>query len=604
VKPGRSVRGGGTGAWLTALAVTLWVASCPAGEFDLGPLPGPPPGHAEPTPAQLERMRASDESLRWHREAKLGISIHWGPVALTGAPMSWGRLGPRPGAGRPATSGIPMAEYDRLFERFDPVEFDADAWVGLFRRAGARYFYFTAKHHDGFCMFDTATTEYDIMSTPFGRDVAAELAAAAQRQGLRILWYYSQPDWVHPNALQEGHYEYYLPYMQTQVDELLGRYGRIDGLWFDHLASRYYHWNSVEWLPALRAKHPGLLFNNRIGHGLPPEFQGDWFVYELRVGPWHEPRQWESNITLTRAWAWHGGDLVKPFDTVLRLFLQVVGNGGNLLLNLGPTPEGAIAPRERAVLERLGIWMERYGDAVYGTQKGLYKPGPWGGSARRGDELFLFALEQHSGDRYEFTLPALARRPSTVEALTPGRLEADFQPDRWRFLLDGKRGAEPAVIRMVFDGGLDGQPAVETDPEDRKLAISRMTASTERSENNSAAVLLRQSAEGVFGEGIHIRNWWSPAPGDSSPWLELELESPAAVRSLVIGESIRTHAVRRFRVSYEVADGGWVSAFSGDSIGEMLSIRLDTPETARLRIDFLAFEDSPPNITAIEAFAP
>ena len=231
-------------------------------------------------------MLAPEDSLRWHRDAKLGISIHWGPVTLSEVPMSWGRHGPRPGAGRPATSGIPMDEYDQLYRRFDPVEFDAREWIDLFQRAGARYFYFTAKHHDGFCMWDSQTTDYDIMSTPFARDVVAELAAAARERDLKIFWYYSQPDWFHPNALQDGHYEEYLPYLQRQVDELLNAYGPIDGLWFDHLGSRHYHWNSVEWLPALRAEHPGLLFNNRIGHGLPPQYQGDWFVYELRVGPW------------------------------------------------------------------------------------------------------------------------------------------------------------------------------------------------------------------------------------------------------------------------------------------------------------------------------
>ena len=586
------------------LALLMSVSCCDAQAVEIPELPGPPRDYEEPTHTALDRMLATQESRQWHLDAKLGVSLHWGPVALTGAPMSWGRFGPRPGAGKAAASGIPVEDYDQLYRRFDPVAFDADQWVSLFKRAGARYFYFTAKHHDGFCMFDTETTDYDIMSTPFGRDVAGELAAAAQGHAVKVFWYYSQPDWVHPNSLQEGHYENYLPYMQRQVDELLTKYGKIDGLWFDHLASRHYHWNSVEWLPALREAHPGLLFNNRIGHGLESKYQGDWFVYELRVGPWEETRHWEANTTLTKAWAWHGGDLVKPYETVLRLLLQVAGNGGNLLLNLGPTPEGKIADKEQAVLEKLGDWMAEFGEAVYGTRKGHFKPGPWGASAHRDNELFLYVLEQYEGDSYRLTLPVLDLKPVDVELMTPGSLESDLEGNHWAFSLSAGSSREPAVIRLGFDAPLDDVPAVDTYPADRKLVLGAITASSDRNARNSAAALTRQSEEGVFGEGIHIKNWWAPQEKDGHPWLEIDLSEPSAVGSIMISESMRTHAVREFRVSYLAANGEWKRSFTGSSIGEMLFVRLDTPPTQRLKIEFMSFEDSPPNITSVEVFAP
>jgi len=588
----------------TTIGVLLATATLGFGEPGAGKakLPPPPSGYTEPTKADLDGLLAKPADLQWHKDAKLGISIHWGPVALTGVPMSWGRHGARPGAGSTAKSGVPAEEYDQLYTKFNPVKFDASEWIKLFKQAGAKYFYFTSKHHDGFCMFDSKLTDYDIMSGPFKRDVVGELASAAHENDIKVFWYYSQPDWTHPNALQDGHYEKYLPYMKGQLKELLTNYGKIDGIWFDHLASQHYHWDTLNLVPGMRAMQPGLLVNKRVGNGLPEEYQGDFTVYELRVGPHEEPRQWESNITLGKAWAWHGGDLVKPFDTTLRLFLQVVANGGNLLLNLGPKPDGEIYEKDRLVLEQLGTWMDDYSAAIYGTTKGTYKPGLWGGSTVKGDQLFLYVLQQAQGDTLEFTLPALPVAPTSAKLLTPGSLETKLGKIGNQFTITGKPRLEPAVIQLSFDRDISGLEAVETYPRDKKLGVAKISASSDRGGKFSVDALMEQSNKGVFGEGIHIKNWWAPKESDKTPFLEIELEKPAAIDSLFINESIRAYAVRKFRVLFADSAGTWQETFAGTTIGEMLAVKLGTPETKRIRIEFQETEDGKPNITTVELF--
>lgn len=569
------------------------------------PLPPPPPGFVEPTQAQLDALLVDPKHLAWREDAKLGIAVHWGPVSLTGAPMSWGRLGERPGAGKPATNGVPAKEYDLLYRRFNPEKFDAAQWIDLFKRAGAGSFVFTTKHHDGFCMWDSALTDYDIMSTPFGRDVTAELAEAAHERDLKIIWYHSQPDWTHPDALREHHYDRYLPYLKGQLEELLTHYGAIDGVWFDHLATRHYHWDALNLVPWMRERQPGLLINGRIGHGLPDRFTGDYDVFEMRVGPYDAARGWQSIITLSKAWGWHGGDLTKPFDATLRLLLQVVGNGGELMLNVGPTPEGEVFADDAAVLERIGAWLDDHGDAVYETRKGVYMPGPWGASTQKGRDLFLLVMEQAARDALAFDLPALPVQPESVELMTPGTLHEALDADRWSFTLNRADGTMPAVVRLRFARPLDGMEPVETFPEAKRIPLAAITASSERGGKKfSAAGLLEQSSEGVFGEGIHIKSWWAPGHGDQDPWIEVELDHATPVGTLMLSESMRAYATRAFRVSWADGDGAWHEAFAGSTIGEMLFVQLNAPKTRRLKIEFLETIESPPNITAVTLFRP
>ncbi len=162
----------------------------------------------------------ADPRLDWWRQARLGLFIHWGPVSLIGTELSWSRAGPRPGTG--GTGTVPVEVYDHLYQRFNPTQFDAREWVDLARRAGMQYLVFTTKHHDGFCMFDSGLTEYKITRTPFGRDVVKELAEACHQAGLRLGFYYSQPDWHHRDYRTTRH-DRYIRYLHDQLRELCSR---------------------------------------------------------------------------------------------------------------------------------------------------------------------------------------------------------------------------------------------------------------------------------------------------------------------------------------------------------------------------------------------
>jgi len=213
---------------------------------------------------------AAPESLEWFEAARYGVFMHWGPYSLAKVPASWGRNGPRPGAGRQASSGVPQEEYDNLYKKFNPVDFDADEWIRMVKDTGAKYFIFTTKHHDGFCMFDAKNTDYKITNTPFGRDVAKELADACHKYGIKIFWYYSQPDWHHPDCLTENN-DRYREYMFTQLEQLLTDYGPVAGVFFDGLGTKYYEWDTPRMLKMMRTLQPGILINSRWGARICPD---------------------------------------------------------------------------------------------------------------------------------------------------------------------------------------------------------------------------------------------------------------------------------------------------------------------------------------------
>jgi alpha-L-fucosidase len=351
------------------------------------------------------------ERLEWWREARFGLFIHWGPVSLKGTEIGWSRGGERRGYLLRGNE-VPVEVYDNLYKQFNPTNFNADQWVAIAKAAGMKYLVFTSRHHDGFSEFDTQADDYKITSpdSPFRRDVVKELADACHRAGLRFGLYYSQPNWHHPDAFTDRHTNY-LAYLKTQVRELLTNYGTVDILWYDGLGKKAKDYDADALNTMARKLQPRILINNR--NGLAEDFD----TPEQVIGQFQYDRPWESCITICNQWAWKPDDRMKSLKECLETLIRCAGGDGNLLFNVGPMPDGRIEPRQVNRLEEMGAWLGKYGETIYGTRGGPWKPTKSHASTRKGSTIYVHLLGWNGKT---VTLPNIPRKIVRSSALTGG----------------------------------------------------------------------------------------------------------------------------------------------------------------------------------------
>jgi alpha-L-fucosidase len=378
---------------------------------------------------QRDKEMQEKERLGWWREARFGMFIHWGPVSLKGTEISWSRGGERRGIG--GKGEIPAAEYDSLYTKFNPVKFNAEEWVAIARSAGMKYMVLTAKHCDGFCLWHSGVDEYSIANSPFKRDVCGELAEAAHKADMRLGWYYSPVDWRDPDSRTERN-GIYLKRMQGHLRELLGNYGRIDLLWFDTDGGPA-PWDQAATYGLVRSLQPRLIINNRLDMGSMDDYKAqkigpnaDYQTPEQRIGGFDNVHPWETCMTLGTQWSWKPQDTIKTYVECLHILVQCVTGDGNLLLDVGPMPNGEIEPRQVKVLRQIGGWLAKFGESIYGTRGGPFRNGAWGGSTMKGNTVYLHILKWN-GD--QLTLPPLKGKINNARALTGGdvRIEQTAQ---------------------------------------------------------------------------------------------------------------------------------------------------------------------------------
>jgi alpha-L-fucosidase len=337
------------------------------------------------------------DRTEWYRQAKFGMFIHWGPYSQASVEASWPIMVPKPG-------GISEAEYRALAKTFNPTRFDAHAWVDLARQAGQKYMVFTTKHHDGFCMFDSAYTDYKITQAPYGKDIVSQLAQACHEDDMPLGFYYSPPDMHHPGfrdtskpASENWHgqperpeWQSYLAYMQLQLRELLTRYGPVALIWFDGLNDQE-KYDGAHVLQMIAEMQSATLVNDRLGvdgdYETPEQFiptaiptKGVRLTgvdpsvsKELKTSvPRPEDfRLWETCMTINNTWAYNKNDHeYKSARTLIRGLVEVASRGGNFLLNVGPQPDGQIQPEFQERLKAIGAWLTLNGDSIYGTTYG------------------------------------------------------------------------------------------------------------------------------------------------------------------------------------------------------------------------------------------
>ena len=327
-------------------------------------------------------------------DKRFGLFVHWGPVTLRGTEIGWSR-----------GEQVPTEDYDNLYKEFNPVLFDADAWVKVAKDAGVKYLVITAKHHDGFCLWPTAFSNYNIMATSFKRDIVGELAKACKKQGIGFCIYCTVLDWhdddypIHRMGRDTvGNMPRFVQRMKNQLKELITNY-KPNMLWFDG----YWEapWTSAygrevyEYIKTIDNK---VLVNNRLGKDYASlaakDAVGDFMTPEQTIGKLNMDEPWESCMTICEQWAWKPNDKMKSLKQCIQTLAKSACGNGNLLFNVGPMMDGRIEARQAQRLKEMGDWLKENGRSVSATKGGPYIPNDVYGSTRKGNKIFIHVFER------------------------------------------------------------------------------------------------------------------------------------------------------------------------------------------------------------------
>ena len=346
----------------------------------------------------VESQEHRDARMKWWREAKFGMFIHWGIYSVPAGTYDGKQIG---GIGEWIMNRgkIPVARYAEYAKQFNPVKFNADEWVKIAKDAGMKYIVITSKHHDGFAMFHSKASPYNIYdATPFKRDPLAELAAACRKEGIKLGFYYSQAqDWHHPGGAaignhwdkaQDGSMDEYIDKIAVpQVREILSNYGDFPAvLWWD-TAKDMNSERATKLYKVVQELKPNIIMNNRLGGG----YKGDTETPEQHIPATGYPgRDWETCMTMNGTWGYKSYDQNwKSTETLIRNLADIASKGGNYLLNVGPTSEGLIPAPSVERLKEVGAWMKVNGEAIYGTTASVFPYLAWGRSTSRPGKLYL-----------------------------------------------------------------------------------------------------------------------------------------------------------------------------------------------------------------------
>ena len=414
---------------------------------------------------------AKEEDLRWFKDAKFGLFLHVGIAAMGMVDISWSRSTHKLPDPESWNGGIADEVYDGWAREIAFPAFDAKSWARLARESGFRYVVIITKHHDGFHMWDTAYSDYKITNSPFGRDYLRELVDAFRAEGLKIGLYYSQRDWTHPDYepvpvedaeritaapyfkmkdgkdwyLTEKH-QRYQRYMYDTVRELMTDYGKIDVLWWDadrccgmHTAEM---WNTGEVEAMVRQLQPHIIINNR--GSLP----GDFDTPEGHTGFFQNTRPWECCMPLGPVWA-YSPEQPKSFATVLSQLINCAGGSGNYLLSIGCKPDGSIADTDAQRMLEMGQWLSRYGESVYDTAGGIWKPTADYAACCRGNTVYLHILK--NGDEVELSLPLERNQLVSFACMTEEAVRVRVEEGKLSVAVRGKTAeCVDTIIKLTF----------------------------------------------------------------------------------------------------------------------------------------------------------
>jgi len=558
------------------------------------------------------RLRTPPGPLANFRSLKYAAMICWSPAVLTGREISFAR------------GSMPREEYDTLYKSFDPKEFDATEWVAALKAGGFKYLVYVPKHCDGFCMWDTKTTDYNIMNSPFGRDVTKELADACRQQGLVFCLYYSIADWYHADYQPPGYlpfgsdyggqlqtrpdgqrpdFERYVQYMKTQLRELSDLGGPSLAWWFDG------NW-SPNWTPQrgrdlyayMRELQPGGLFGNRIGCAfrgnsyVPTWFAseeksaGDYAVLEVNMPRFNRDIPWEFTRPAYSTYSWNAG-AIRDIGLWKDWLVKSACGDGNFILGVSPSPTGKFAPEMVDNFRRMGHWMDKYGESLYGTRGGPYMRTNWYGSTCKGNTVYLHIFKTDNGT---LVLPPLGRKIVEYRLLGGGAVDVK-QTDQGVAVSVGQRDMKPLETIVVLK--LDGD-AVALDPIE------------ERPVNRDAVV---KTSGAIQGDGAHgpamasdgdMSTYWEAEAGAKQAWIEYDLGRDRTFSRALLFEGKEEGQYCRI-LTYEIqtrVDNAWQTIFTsaGGWREQATPVSVSVPEAIfapttarRVRLSISRASDSP-----------
>ena len=396
----------------------------------------------------------------WFQNAKFGLFVHWGVYSVL-AKGEWVMNNDK----------MSCADYEKVPPRFNPVKYDPAEWVGLAKAAGMRYITITSKHHDGFAMFGSKQSKWNIVdAAPYAKDVLKPLSEECARQGVRLFFYHSHLDWHHPDYFprgrtgqfsgrpESGDFNRYLDYMDAQLTELLTGYGDVAGIWFDGIwDKRDADWRLRRTYDLIHKLRPAALVGNN--HHLAPKEGEDFQMFEKDLpGANTAGFNADSKIgslpletceTINGAWGYNANDKnYKSTKQLIHYLVKAAGNNANFLLNIGPKPDGTIQDEFQTRLKEVGGWLAKNGESVYGTRGGPVSPRPWGVTTQKANRTFVHVLDWPDE---LLVMPALGKPVKKASMLVGGRPVTARAIEGGLLLQIPKEGRDPLDTVLVLE---------------------------------------------------------------------------------------------------------------------------------------------------------
>jgi alpha-L-fucosidase len=445
------------------------------------------------TQALFAQATDTDKRMEWWREARFGMFIHWGVYAVPAGTYNGQKIN-RIGEWIMNRGKIPVADYQAFAKQFNPVKYDAEAWVKMAKDAGMKYIVITAKHHDGFALFDSKASKWDMVdATPYGKDLIKPLAEACRKYGIKLGLYYSHAqDWNNPGGAaarkvakegwdnpdsaridaytlaNSGHWdpaqttktmsEYIDEVAVPQVKELLTNYGDVAVLWWDTptgMTDEY-----AEKFQKVLALQPNIITNDRLKR---PNFPGDYKTPEQRIPDLKEldGKDWETCMTMNETWGYKSyADKWKSSETMIRNLIDIASKGGNYLLNVGPKADGEFPIQSIESLKAIGAWMKVNGESIYATKASPLAPLPWGRCTRKeknGNTTLYLSVFEWPKDGH-LVVPGLKNKITSAKLLADGKAVKTKTDEMGLVITLPEKASDPVatVIKLELKGMTDG----------------------------------------------------------------------------------------------------------------------------------------------------